>query len=311
MKQLKKFMRHIIDTWTIIKKTMESFIDDEALKFSASLSYYTIFSIAPLIIIVISVAGLLFGQDAVEGRVYYQIKSLIGSDAALQIQHIIATVQLQDKGVGGTIAGLGILFFGVTGVFTEIQSSINYIWGVKAKPKKGILKFITNRLLSFSLIISIGFILMVSLLINSIMDILYERLQRLLHITEASVVVLYGLNMVLIFVVITALFTVIFKVLPDAYIKMKDALLGASFTAVLFIVGKFLIGLYVGKANLGVTYGTAASIIIILVWVYYTSIILYLGAEFTKTYAKLKGGGIKPNAQAVYIIKTESIEVPA
>ena len=304
-------MKHLIDTWTLLKKTMESFIDDEALKFSASLSYYTIFSISPLIIIVISVAGLVFGQDAVEGRVYYQIKSMIGSDAALQIQHIIATVQLQDKGVAGTIVGFCILFFGASGVFTEIQSSINYIWGVKAKPKKGILKFIINRLLSFSLIISIGFILMVSLLVNSMMDILYDRLQRLLHITEASVVVLYGLNMVLIFVVITALFTVIFKVLPDAYIKMKDALLGASFTAVLFILGKFLIGLYVGKSNLGVTYGTAASIIIILVWVYYTSIILYLGAEFTKTYAKLRGGGIKPNAQAVYIIKTESIEVPA
>lgn len=151
---------------------------------------------------------------------------------------------------------------------------------------------------------------MVSLLVNSIMDILYDRLQRLLHINEASVIVLYALNMLLIFVVITALFTVIFKVLPDAHIKLKDALLGASFTAVLFILGKFLIGLYIGKSNLGVTYGTAASIIIILVWVYYTSIILYLGAEFTKTYAKLKGGGIKPNPQAVYIIKTESIEVP-
>ena len=292
-------MKKIKEIWNLLKQTVHSFIEDEGMKLSASLSYYTIFSIAPLIVIVISVAGLLFGEDAVAGRVYYQIKSLIGPDAALQIQNIIANVQLQDKGFAGTVVGVAILFFGATGVFTEIQSSINYIWSIKAKPKRGILKYITNRLLSFSLVISIGFILMVSLLINSLMDVLYDRLQHLLNINKASVYILYGVNMVLIFVVITTLFTVIYKVLPDAYIRWKDALLGSCFTAVLFIIGKFLIGLYIGNSKLGVTYGAAASIIIILVWVYYTSIILYLGAEFTKTYARLKGGGIKPNAQAV------------
>ena len=295
----------------LLKQTVQNFIDDDAIKLSASLSYYTIFSLAPLIVIVISVAGLVFGQDAVEGRIYNQINGLIGADAAMQIQTIIANIQLQDKGFGGTVIGFGILFFGASGVFTEIQSSINYIWGIKAKPKKGILKYIINRLLSFSLVISIGFILMVSLLINSIMDILYDKLQHLLNIEKTSVNILYGINILLIFTVITTLFTVIYKVLPDAYIRWKDAVLGSCFTAVLFIIGKFLIGLYIGNSKLGVTYGAAASIIIILVWVYYTSIILYLGAEFTKTYAKTKGGGIKPNAQAVYIIKTESIEMPA
>ena len=303
-------MKKIKDSWGLLKKTVQNFIEDDAIKLSASLSYYTIFSIAPLLVIVISVAGLVFGQDAVAGRVYYQIKSLIGADAAMQIQNIIANVQLQDQGFAGTVIGFSILFFGASGVFTEIQSSINYIWFIKAKPKKGIVKYIINRLLSFSLVISTGFILMVSLLVNSIMDILYDKLQHLLNIDKASVNILYGINMLLIFAVITTLFTVIYKVLPDAYIRWKDAILGSCFTSVLFIIGKFLIGLYIGNSKLGVTYGAAASIIIILVWVYYTSIILYLGAEFTKTYARLWGGGIKPNAQAVYIIKTEAIEMP-
>lgn len=303
-------MKKILDTGVLLKKTVDDFIEDDAMKLSASLSYYTIFSIAPLIVIIISVAGLLFGHDAVAGRVYYQIKSLIGGDAALQIQNIIAKVQLQDQGFAGTVIGFSILFFGASGVFTEIQSSINYIWGIKAKPKKGIVKFIINRLLSFSLIISTGFILMVSLLVNSIMDLLYDKLQHLLNINKASVNFLYSLNILLIFAVITSLFMVIYKVLPDAYIRWKDALLGSCFTAVLFIIGKFVIGLYIGNSKLGITYGAAASIIIILVWVYYTSIILYLGAEFTKNYARLKGGGIKPTAQAVYIIKTETIEMP-
>jgi membrane protein len=303
-------MKKIKDTWLVLKQTVLSFSDDECMKLSASLSYYTVFSIAPLIVIVISVAGLVFGSDAVSGKVYHQIKNVIGPDAALQIQDIIATVQLQDKGFAGTIIGVAILFFGATGVFTEIQSSINFIWGIKAKPKKGVLKYITNRLISFSLIISIGFVLLVSLLANSLMDIMYDRLQHILHINQASISFLYAVNLILIFIVITLFFAVIYKVLPDAYIKPKDAILGSSFTALLFMIGKYLIGVYIGNSKLGVTYGAAASIIIILVWVYYTSIILYLGAEFTKTYAKLKGGGIKPNAQAVYIIKTEALELP-
>jgi membrane protein len=301
-------MKQIKSTWYLLKETVQSFIDDEGMKLSASLSYYTIFSIAPVIVIVISVTGLVFGEDAVAGRIYYQIKSLIGPDAALQIQNIIANVQLQDRGFAGTIAGVVILLFGATGVFTEIQSSINFIWSIKAKPKRGIIKYIINRLLSFSLIMSIGFILMVSLLVNSVVDVLYDKLEHLLNI--GSLNILYAVNMLLIFIIITTLFTVIFKVLPDAYIRWKDAMVGSSFTAILFIIGKFIIGLYIGNSKLGITYGTAASIIVILVWVYYTSIILYMGAEFTKTYARRKGGGIIPNEQAVYIIKTESIEMP-
>lgn len=292
----------------ILKKSASAFNDDEGLKLSASLSYYTIFSIAPFLMIIISIAGVAFGRQAVEGRVYGQIRTLIGSDAAMQIQNIIANVQLKDHGIWGLIIGTVILILGATGVFTEMQGSINYIWSVKTKPKKGLLKLIIDRLVSFSLIIGIAFILLVTLIVNSLMDVLFSRLEN--FFANTSVYLLYALNIIIIFAVITALFTVIFKVLPDAKIRWKDSLAGACFTALLFIVGKFIIGLYIGNSNLGATYGAVTSIFVILVWVYYTSIILYFGAEFTKIYSRELGEGITPSEQAVYIIKTESKELP-
>ena len=293
----------------ILKKTVTEFIDDEGAKLSASLSYFTIFSVAPFLVIIISISSLVFGREAVEGKVYGQIKTLIGSDAAIQIQHIIANVQLKDQGIWGLIIGGIVLILGATGVFTEIQGSINYIWSIRAKPKKGLLKLIIDRLVSFSLIVGVGFILLVSLIINSLMDLLYARLEKLF--IDSSVKLLYTLNYLIIFLVITLLFTIIFKVLPDAKISWKDSMVGSAFTSLLFIIGKFLIGLYIGNSNLGATYGTVASIFVILVWIYYTSIILYLGAEFTKIYSRELGEGIKPNEQAVYIIKTESKELPS
>jgi membrane protein len=302
-------MKRFLTLLGILKRSAFAFNEDDGMKLSASLSYYTIFSIAPFLVIIISLAGTVFGRDAVEGKVYYQIKNLIGADAALQVQHIIANVQLKDQGIGGTLVGIIILIIAATGVFTEIQSSINYIWSIKTKPKKGLLKLVINRLISFSLVVGIGFILLVSLLLNSLMDIFYARLEQMFNHT--SVFVLYTLNNTLIFIIITTLFAIMFKILPDAKIRWKDSLAGAAFTAVLFIAGKFLIGLYIGNSKLGITYGTAASVIVILVWIYYTSMILYFGAEFTKIHSWELGTGIVPNEQAVFIIKTESKEMPA
>lgn len=293
------------------KNTLQAFIEDGGMKLSASLSYYTIFSIAPFLIIIISVVGLVFGREAVSGKVFYQIKDLIGASAAIQIQDIIATVQIKDQGVSGTIIGLIILLIGATGVFTEIQSSINYMWSIKAKPEKGLMKLLINRLISFSLIVSVGFILLVSLLLSAVIDLLYDKISLLFKSTQHfSLETIYIFNSLLLFVFITILFAIIFKILPDAIIRWKDSFAGASFTAILFMLGKFLIGLYIGNSKLGITYGAAASVVIILVWVYYTSIILYLGAEFTKIYSREYGNGIKPNPQSVYIIKTESKELP-
>jgi membrane protein len=243
----------------------------------------------------------------VEGKLYDQIKLLIGPAAALQVQSIIANLQHSNQTVVAAIIGIVLLILGATGVFTEIQGSINYIWSIRAKPKKGWLKFLMNRLISFSLVISCGFILLVSLIINAIMELLNEKLQ--LYFKSVTIVVFYILNWALIFVVITALFAIIFKVLPDATIKWRDATVGASFTALLFMLGKFLISLYIGKSNVGLTYGAAGSIIVILVWVYYSSLILYFGAEFTKIYSIRHGTGIKPISTAVFIVKHEAKEI--
>jgi membrane protein len=295
------------NTWKIFKQSVDEFLNDNCIKLSASLSYYTIFALGPMLVVIISFAGIFLGREAVEGKLYDQIKSLIGSAAALQVQSIIANLQYSDQTVTAAIIGVVLLILGATGVFTEIQGSINYIWSIRAKPKKGWLKFITNRLISFSLVISCGFILLVSLIINAVMELLNEKLQY--YFKSVTIVVFYIMNWALIFAVITALFAIIFKVLPDATIRWRDAAVGASFTALLFMLGKFLISLYIGKSNVGLTYGAAGSIIVILVWVYYSSLILYFGAEFTKIYSIQHGAGIKPISTAVFIVKHEAKEI--
>lgn len=302
-------MRRIKTTIRIVRKAFDEFMNDNGMKLSASLSYYTLFSLGPMLVIIISFAGIFFGRDAVQGKLYDQIKGLVGSDAALQLQSIIANVQHNDGGITGAIIGIAILMLGATGVFSEIQSSINYIWSIRAKPEKGWMKILINRLISFSLVISCGFILMVSLIISAVMDVLSDQLLR--YFPHATVAFVYVFNNALLFVVTGCLFAVIFKVLPDASIRWRDIFLGAAFTAVLFMIGKFLIGFYLGNSNVGNTYGTAASLIILLLWVYYSSIILYFGAEFTKVYAIHNGAGIRPRKTAVFIVKQEVKEIEA
>lgn len=302
-------MKPIKLAWRILKRTGENFSEDNCMKLAASLSYYTIFAVAPLLIIIISLVGSLFGRDAVEGRVYTEIRTLVGSDAALQIQEIIANVQKTHNTGLGTLIGVVILVIGATGIFTEIQGSINFIWSVKAKPKKGWLKYLINRGLSFLLVLTLGFLLVLTLISSTVFSLLGDRLATAFpHVT---VYLLGTLNLALLLIVITAFFVVIYKVLPDAIISWRDALIGSVFTALLFLAGKSLIGVYLGRAGLGVTYGTAASIIIILTWVYYSSVILYFGAEFTRAFALETGHGIRPKQTAVFIIKRESTEIPA
>ncbi len=301
MNKLKKFL-------TIIKRAAIAFYEDNAIKLSASLSYYMVFALCPLLIIVISLAGYMVGEEAVTGKVYGQLAGLLGNDAALQIQLIIENTASGQHGLLGAVIGFIVLFFAATGVFAEIQDSINFIWAVKAKPERGWLRFIINRLLSFSIIISMGFILMVTLMVNAVMEMLSDRLT--VYFSKGSVYLLYISNLVAIFMVTTILFGAIFKILPDAKIRWRDAFIGAAFTSLLFLGGKFLIGYYLGNSRIGIVYGTAASIIIILLWVYYSSIILYFGAEFTRMYALSMGGGITPDRTAVFIIKKEAKEIP-
>jgi membrane protein len=300
MKKVKNFLK-------TIKKAAIEFNNDNGLKLSASLSYYTIFALGPILIIIISLAGVFFGRAAIQGKVYEQMSGIVGHDAGMQIQQIISNIEQTKHTVTGTVIGTIILVIAATGVFTEIQGSINYIWSVKSKPKKGFLKIIINRLLSFSLLVSIGFLLMVSLLANSVMDLLSDHLKSFFE--DSTIYIFYGINIIIILIITSLLFAVIFKILPDASIKWKDAFTGSVFTAFLFLLGKFLISLYVSKSNIDSTYGAAASIIAILLWVYYSSIILYFGAEFTRTWAIYYGSGITPADTAVFIVKQEAKEL--
>ncbi len=285
----------------LFKASFQGFIADDAIKLSAALSYYTIFSLPPLLIIIISLSGLFFGAEAVNGEIFGQIKDLVGNQAALQIQETIRNVKLSTSNVFATTIGIIMLLVGASGVFAEIQDSINFIWGIKAKPKRGLVRYLYNRLLSFSMIGSVGFLLLVGLIINSLVDLLNKQL---LTIFPNNIIILfYVVNVIVIFVIITLLFTIIFKTLPDGKIALKDCFIGASFTALLFMIGKFAIGYYLGNYNFASVYGAAGSVIIILVWVYYSAIILYFGAEFTKVYAQTNGQKIIPNDYSVQIKK--------
>lgn len=288
----------------VLKNSFKGFVDDKVTKMSGSLAYYTIFSLAPLLIIIISLSAFFLGNDAVEGKIYGQLSGFVGSDTAIQLQEIIKNASLAGKGKIAAIIGGITLLVGSTTVFAEIQDSINTIWGLKPKPKRGWLKMLKNRVLSFSVIISLGFLLVVSLGVNTLIDGLSERLRS--HFPDVTIIVFYIINLLLTLVVITSIFAVIFKVLPDAQIKWRDVLSGAITTGVLFILGKFGISYYISQSNVGDTYGAAGSIVVLLLWVYYSAIILYFGAEFTKAFAMKYGSEIHPDH---YAVTTKMVEV--
>jgi membrane protein len=285
----------------LFHESFKGFIADNAMQLSAALAYYTIFSLPPLLIIIISLCGFFFGDVAVRGEIFGQINGLVGNAAALQIQEIIKNVTLSNSNTFVTTFGVIILLIGASGVFSEIQDSINFIWGIVAKPKRGILKFLKNRLMSFSMIGSLGFLLMVGLIVNSLTDVLNQRIAA--RFPQDSIYLFSISNLLIVFSIITLLFTLIFKTLPDGKVVLRDCLVGAAFTSFLFMLGKFAIGAYLGSSMIASVYGAAGSVILILVWVYYSAMILYFGAEFTKVYAITHGGKIIPNNYSVILIK--------
>ena len=291
------------DIWKILVGSFNGFMNDRCLKLCAALSYYTLFSLAPLLLMLIYVAGKVFRQEAFEGKVFWEIKKFIGPEAALQVQQIIQNAAIKEDSWWAVIVGILTLFIGATGVFIEIQDSINLIWRVKAKPQKGWLKLLTNRLLSFSMIATMGFLLIVSLVINGLVTALSDRLK--VYFEDITVLLAQVFNVALTFVIITALLSVIFKFLPDVKIGWKYVRAGAIFTDLLFMLGRYGISLYIDKVAPGSTYGAAGSLIVILVWVYYAAAILYFGAEFTQVYTEKLGRKIEPASYAVHIIQVE------
>lgn len=296
----KKFLSQL---WKVLIASFSGFNNDNGLKLSASLAYYTVFSIAPLLILIISITSLVMRNYDVSQTLYPQIQHYVGKQAAVQMEEIIKNLQLSGKSGIALISGIAVLLLGASSMFIEIQDSLNIIWRVKAKPKKGWLRLLQNRFLSFSLIISLGFLLLVSLILNIAIKALSDRL---LHFLPWITVLVFNIiNLVITLIVIAVLFGIIFKFLPDVKIKWRDVRSGAIFTALLFMLGQYLIGLYIQYTAQGSAYGAAGSLIIILVWIYYTSAILYIGAEFTQVYAEAMGSTIEPADYAVHIKQTE------
>ncbi len=294
----------------VIGEFFTEFMAHKVPKLAAALAYYTIFSFPPLLVIVMRLGDIFYGDEA-EKKVYKELGNLVGKDGALQIQETIRNTAFTPGGYMAGIVGVVALVIGATGVFAEIQDSINMIWHLKPKPRKGkgFLRMIINRLLSFSMVAVLGFLLLVSLVINSLMDIFLQSFSE--SFPHVETVIVYIINLVLSFFIIAFLIAIIFKVLPDAKIKWHHIRPGVIVTTILFMIGKFLISFYLGRSRVTTAYGAAGSIIITIVWVYYSAIILYIGAIITRLFAMHKGSHIYPNEYAVWVESKEiKVEEP-
>jgi membrane protein len=281
----------------ILKKAFKEWNAMDPFRQSAIIAYYAIFSLPGLLVLIITVAGAIWGMDAVTSRIFDQVGQTMGSDTAEQMKTMIAKASLSKDSVWATIIGIVTIIMGATGVFAQFQKTLNIIWEVKADPKKsGIWTVVKTRLLSFGLIISIAFILLISFVITSMLTALSDWMRG--NFPDALLVIFYILDFLVSLTIVSFLFALMFKFFPDAKIKWRHVWFGAIVTGLLFELGKFGLSLYFGKAEPGEGYGAAASIILILLWVSYSSMIVFFGAEFTKEHANYLDGAIRPNENA-------------
>ena len=290
-------------SWNLFRETWLEFMDKNAFDKGAALAYYTIFALPPIIIIIISIIGSLFSREAVTGQIYQEIKGLIGHEGALEVQKMVENVSQSNELTFATVFGVITLLLTATGMFISMQNSLNAIWGVKPKPRREYLKMATDRLISFAMILSISFLLLVSLVVHAIVAKIGGYLTRI--IGEAAIIFIQTFNNVFSLAVVTLLFAAIFKFLPDAKIRWRDVWVGSIVTALLFTLGKFLIGLYLGNSNLATVYGAAGTVVVILTWVFYSSQILFFGSIFTLNYSRKYGSNIYPSVYAVRVIVEE------
>ncbi|WP_242918196.1 YihY/virulence factor BrkB family protein [Pontibacter liquoris] len=295
--------KRVASTWNITKQTFKEFVDDNPLDYAAIIGFYTIFSLPAVLIITIRIAGAAFGQEAVKGQVVSQLGGIVGRSSASQFQSIIENANVSEASTIGTIVGVATMIFSATTVFVALQDSLNAMWEVKAKPGKGWLKLIINRVLSLALVVSMGFLLLVSLSVDVVMGIIYDFLQQ--QFSGLAVYFITAANLLLSLVISTIIFAGIYRFLPDAKIRWKNVWVGAAVTAVLFVLGKFVLNIYFQHDPLADTYGAAGSLVLILVWVYYSAVILLFGAEFTQVYSKAHEKYIEPDDTAVKVKKKE------
>jgi membrane protein len=285
--------------WKLLKTIFIKWLDDDPFQSAAALSYYTLFSLAPLLIISIAVAGFVFGREAAQNQIVSTIQGLIGHESALAVQAMIQNASNRPKtGMISTLLGGIILLFGAGGVVGQLQTSLNTIWRVSAKSDSSVRDFIRKRFISFAMVLGIGFLLLVSLAVSAFISALTRFIGSLFG--EAAVIA-HLLDILISFGFITLLFAMIYKFLPDARIQWEDVWTGAALTSILFTIGKFLIGVYLGSSGVTSIYGAAGSLITVLLWVYYSSLIFLLGAEFTEVYTNTYGSGVVPieNAESI------------
>jgi membrane protein len=290
----------------MLKESFKEWKEDDALELGAALAYYTIFSIAPLLLIVIAVAGLVWGREAAEGQIYTQFDNLLGAQGAATLQTMVGNAAKQGDKTGilaTVIAGVTVLF-GATGVFAQLQSALNKIWNVEPRPKSGIMGFIMTRVVSFGMILGIGFLLLVSLVVSAGLAAVDSYMSGLIPGAES---VFQVIHFVIAFGVVTLLFAMIYRFLPDVKIAWRDVWVGAAITALLFTIGKFAIGLYLGHSSAASVFGAAGSLVIVLLWIYYSTQILFFGAELTQVYARRYGSNIVPDEDAVQVREVKEV----
>jgi len=292
-----------LNTWSLTKKTVCSFIDDDSFTYAASIAFSTIFSLPAILLIALSIGSTFYEQKTVQQQLMDQIGGLIGKESTLEIAKILSTASMDMSSTLARVIGIGTLLFSATTVFVALQSGLNNMWGIKPKPQKGWLKHIVNRLLSFAMVASFGFILLVSLIADTILVAFQNLVAR--YFDGLTSFILIALNLVISLGIITLVFALLFKVLPDAKIRWRDVWVGAFITTLLFTMGKYLIGLYLGNSSITSAYGAAGSFVVILIWVYYSTIIFLFGAEFTSVHAAQAGRPIEPNGRAVRFVITE------
>jgi membrane protein len=285
---------------TLLKESFQDWKDDKASRLSAALAYYTIFSLAPMLLIILAVTSFFWSRDIVQGQILNQVEGLVGTDGRTFISDMLTTASSPAKGIFATIVGVVTLLFGALGVFNELHNALNTIWEVEEEEEQeqgfvgAIKKILFGRLLSFGMILGIGFLLLVSLVISAGLSAIQETMGNAIPLSE---IFLQILNLIISIGVITVLFAFIFKFLPDAEIAWRDVWLGAFVTALLFSLGKFLIGLYLGNSTVGSSFGAAGSLVLLLLWIYYSAQILLFGAEFTQVYANKFGSRIVPEGE--------------
>jgi len=278
--------------WQFCRRVVVQWVNNEPFELAAALSYYTLFSLTPVLVIAIGIAGIAFGHETAQQQILETIQDLIGPEGTEAVQLMIQNVSSRpETGRISTLLGFVVLFFGAGGVVAELQSALDKIWEVTPKPSSAIWGFLRQRLFSFAMVLAIGFLLLISLIASAILTSLTELLGQFVG---ATAVIIYVLDIVVSFFFVTLLFAMIYKFVPDARIQWRDVAIGSALTAFLFTIGKFCIGLYLGTSGITSVYGAAGSLITILLWVYYSSLIFFFGAQFTRTYASEYGSGIIP-----------------